>query len=180
MLLTAIHQVTNVKSARVLKSFCIIPTCMLDTRYDYLSQTRYPSQILSVCPLQNYYYFFHALLGILLKGMVGSCLLSKDALLVPDIDGVMALWIFKRRAQNTQIDKIWLLNSTGGIYSWPPEERFWYIKPHQPNKLETDAFGWPTPIKIGSRVVEKELPQFGTAHFPVKSGPMHFGSRVWS
>ena len=32
---------------------------------------------------------FYTLLGMLLKGMVGSCLLSKDELLTPDIDGVM-------------------------------------------------------------------------------------------
>ena len=34
--------------------------------------------------------------------IVESCLLSKDEPLTPNIDGVMALWIFRRRAQNTQ------------------------------------------------------------------------------
>ena len=36
-------------------------------------------------------FMLYALFGMLLKGMVGSCLLSKDELLTPDIDGVMTL-----------------------------------------------------------------------------------------
>ena len=36
-------------------------------------------------------FHFYVLIGILLKGIIGSCLLSKDELLTPDIDGVMVL-----------------------------------------------------------------------------------------
>ena len=47
----------------------------------------------AVCLPSTFFSSFHcfALFGILLKGMVGSCLLSTDELLTPDIDGVMAL-----------------------------------------------------------------------------------------
>ena len=44
---------------------------------------------------------------ILSVGMGESFLLSKDEPLTPDIDGVMALWIFRRRAQNTQNLQTW-------------------------------------------------------------------------
>ena len=40
---------------------------------------------------------------MVLKGMGERFLLSKDEPLTPDIDGVMALWIFRKRAQNTKI-----------------------------------------------------------------------------
>ena len=36
-------------------------------------------------------FMFYALFGMLLKGMVENSLLSKDELLTPDIDGVMAV-----------------------------------------------------------------------------------------
>ena len=36
-------------------------------------------------------FVFYVLIGVLLKGMVESSLLSKDGLLTPDIDGVMSL-----------------------------------------------------------------------------------------
>ena len=39
---------------------------------------------------------------MLSKGMVESFLLSKDEPLTPNIDGVMALWIFWRRAQTAK------------------------------------------------------------------------------
>ena len=42
------------------------------------------------------------LIGMLLKSMGESFLLSKDEPLTPNIDGVMALWIFRRRAQKTK------------------------------------------------------------------------------
>ena len=48
---------------------------------------------------------FYVFIDVLLKGMVESCLLSKDEPLTPDIDGVIALWIFRRRAQNMKIGK---------------------------------------------------------------------------
>ena len=40
---------------------------------------------------------------MLFKGMVKSFLLSKEEPLTPNIDGAMALWIFRMRAQNTKI-----------------------------------------------------------------------------
>ena len=46
-----------------------------------------------------YLYFY----GVLLKGMTDSCLLPKDELPTPNIDEVMIVWIFRRRAQNTKI-----------------------------------------------------------------------------
>ena len=39
---------------------------------------------------------------MLLKSMGGSFLLSEDEPLTPNIDGVMALWIFRNSARNTQ------------------------------------------------------------------------------
>ena len=36
-------------------------------------------------------FIFYVLIGVLLKGMVESSLLSEDELLIPDIDEVMAL-----------------------------------------------------------------------------------------
>ena len=49
--------------------------------------------ILSVWGEQNYFFCFHfyALVGMLLKDMDESFLLSKDEPLTPNIDGVMAL-----------------------------------------------------------------------------------------
>ena len=48
------------------------------------------------------YSHFYVLIGMSLKAVVRSCLLSKDELLTPHIDGVMAFCIFKMRAQNTK------------------------------------------------------------------------------
>ena len=55
--------------------------------------TRERQQVLSVCPgrLTFLYFHFYVLIGVLLKGMVESSLLSKDELLIPDIDEVIAL-----------------------------------------------------------------------------------------
>ena len=39
---------------------------------------------------------------MLLKGMGEAFLLSKDEPLTPNIDGVMALWIFRRRVQTAK------------------------------------------------------------------------------
>ena len=44
----------------------------------------------------------YAWFGMVSKGMVESFLLSKDEPLTPNIDGVMALWIFWRRAQTAK------------------------------------------------------------------------------
>ena len=39
---------------------------------------------------------------MLLEGMGESFILSEDEPLTPNIDGVMALWIFRRRAQTAE------------------------------------------------------------------------------
>jgi len=55
----------------------------------------------------NKYFFqifiFYAWFGMLLKGMGESLILSKDEPLTPNIDGVMVLWIFRRRAQTAYV-----------------------------------------------------------------------------
>ena len=47
-------------------------------------------------------FHFYAWFGMVFKGMGESFLLSKDEPLTPNIDGVMALWIFRRRAQTSK------------------------------------------------------------------------------
>ena len=42
-----------------------------------------------------------------LKDMVKSSQLSKDEPLTPNVNKVMGVWFFRRRAQNTKIGKIW-------------------------------------------------------------------------
>ena len=49
-----------------------------------------------------FHFHFHAWFGMLPKGMGESFLLSEDEPLTPNIDGVMALWIFRRRAQTAE------------------------------------------------------------------------------
>ena len=63
--------------------------------------------VLSVWGEQNSFFPSYVLIGMLLKDMVESSLLSKYELLTADIDGVMGLWFFRKRAQNTKIDKNW-------------------------------------------------------------------------
>ena len=61
---------------------------------------------------------------MLLTGMGESFLPSKDEILTSDIDGVMALWFFRRRDQNTKIGqkmaKIGPLKSSFYLVSPPP------------------------------------------------------------
>ena len=67
---------------------------------------------------------FYVLTVGLSDGMGESFLLSKDGPLTPNIDGVVALWIFRRRAQNTKIGrksaKIGPLESSFYLFSPPP------------------------------------------------------------
>ena len=42
-----------------------------------------------------------------MRGMVESFLLSEEKPTTPDVDGLMALSIFRRRAQNKKIGKKW-------------------------------------------------------------------------
>ena len=48
-------------------------------------------------------FIFYSWFGMLLKGVGESFLMFKDEPLTPNIDGVMALWIFRRRAQTAEI-----------------------------------------------------------------------------
>ena len=52
----------------------------------------------------NIFFCFHFYdwFSMLLKGMGESFLLSEDGPLTPNIDGVMGLWIFRRRAQTVK------------------------------------------------------------------------------
>ena len=63
--------------------------------------------VLTVClPWTIFCIFvFYVLTVLLLKGMGECFILSKDEPLTPSIDVVMALWIFRRRAQNTKIGR---------------------------------------------------------------------------
>ena len=82
--------------------------------------------LLSVCPgLMIFLYFhFYVLTVVLLKDMGESFLLSEDELLTPNIDWVVALWIFRNRSQNTKIGqksaKIGPLKSSFYLVSPPP------------------------------------------------------------
>ena len=65
---------------------------------------------------------------MLLKGMDESLILSEDEPLTPNIDGVMALWIFRRRAQTAEnrrkSAKIGPLDSSFRIFTPPHPGRF--------------------------------------------------------
>ena len=62
------------------------------------------SAVLSVWGQLIFFCFhFYARVCMLSKDMGESFLLSKDEPLTPNIDGVMPLWIFRTRAQNTKI-----------------------------------------------------------------------------
>ena len=61
---------------------------------DMAAGSQYPLKLLSVCPrLITFFRIFvlYVLIGVSLQDMVESCLLSKDALLNPNIDQVMAI-----------------------------------------------------------------------------------------
>ena len=69
--------------------------------------------VLSICPRLICFciFNFYVLFGLVLEGVVESCLLSKDELLTPNIDEVMVVWIFRMRAQNTKIGENWTSTS---------------------------------------------------------------------
>ena len=79
---------------------------------------------------------------MLLKGMGESFILSKDEPLTPNIDGVMALWIFRRRAQTAEnrrkSPKIGPLDSSFYIFSPRPPEKNPF-KPFYPSTTEVSA-----------------------------------------
>ena len=81
---------------------------------------------------------------MLLKGMDERFLLSKDEPLTPGIDGVLALWIFRNRAQNTKIGK--KLPKIGTLdpsfYLFMPRPTGGHpFKPSYPRTTELSALG---------------------------------------
>ena len=77
---------------------------------------------------------------MLWKGMGESFLLSEDEQLTPNIDGVMALLIFRRRAQNTKIGQ--KLAKIG-----PLDPSFYFILTPPPCPFVLNFFG----ERVGSK-----------------------------
>ena len=101
---------------------------------------------------------------MLLKSMGESFLLSKDEPLTPNIDGVMALWIFRNRAQTAEnwrkSAKIGPLDSSLEFFSPPPPGRF-VSEFNFPSTMELSALGKLTPVLNGPRERgEKNSPHF--------------------
>ena len=98
-------------------------------------------EVLSVWGQEIYIFcifIFYAWFGMLLKGMGESFILFEDEPLTPNIDGVMALWIFRRRAQTAENRrksvKIGPLDSSFYFFSlWPPGRN--PFKPSYPLEL---------------------------------------------
>ena len=66
-------------------------------------------------------FVLYILFGMLYKSMVlESSLPSKDGFIIPDIDGVMTVRFFRRRALKTKIGKSW--TSRFGYFSRPTKE----------------------------------------------------------
>ena len=80
-----------------------------------------------------FYFHFYAWFCMPLKSMGESFLLPKDEHLTPTIDGVMALWFFRRRAQNTKIDQ----NSTK---IGPLDPSFSYFCPVPLEEIRSNLF----------------------------------------
>ena len=118
--------------------------------------------------------------GVLLKGMGERFLLSKNEPLTPDIDGVMALWIFRRRAQNMKIGqklaKFWPLDpsfnfsdpslskKSFGVFYWGLREQAVILKIPVQNR----------PQKRG----ENKLPHLVQAISPYKFNFVHFEEQI--
>ena len=69
-------------------------------------RTILPAHFTTVC-LGLIFFNLYVSIEMLLKGMVESSLLWRDEPLTPNIDKVMTVWTFRRRAQNAKIGKIW-------------------------------------------------------------------------
>ena len=121
---------------------------------------------------------FYVASGVQLKGMIESFLLSKDEPLTPNIDEVMAVWIFRRRAQNTKIGKKWTSQFCFLIFlppsPWGKSLRIILLRSLQAGGHKKNP--GTKPITTSSWI---NFPPFGTAHFPAKSGCVHFGPRNW-
>ena len=88
------------------KYFLAIHLSLTVSIWIYSSSTQ--AVVLSVWGQEIYFFpifIFYACFGMLLKAMGESFLLSEDKPLTPNIDGDMALWFFRRRAQNTKIGR---------------------------------------------------------------------------
>ena len=129
--------------------------------------------VLSVCPGLITFLYFHVLClnwcDIENYGweLSTSCLLSKDELLTPNIDEVMVVWFFRRRALKTEIGKIW-------------PSQFWYIicffahaRAKLLNFLQRTVWrhsqslkSW---FKTAHQLLRNNCAKFGTSHFSAKS-----------
>ena len=87
---------------------------------------------------------------MLLKDMGESFILSEDEPLTPNFDGVMALWIFRRRAQTAKnwrkSAKIGPLDSSVFLSRPPGGNPF---KPLYPKTTEVSVLGWKGPVQNG-------------------------------
>ena len=102
--------------------------------------------------------------------MGGSFLLSKDEPLIPNIDGGMALWIFRRRAQNMKFGR--KLPKIG-----PPDPSFYFFVP-APSSVHAKPFQGPhwqqtKPLKKSERrgpfwSLRNKIPTVGTGHFLIQ------------
>ena len=115
---------------------------------------------------------------MLLKSMGESFLLSKDEPLTPNIDGVMALWIFRNRAQTAEnwqkSAKIGPLDSSLEFFSPPPPSPFVLKFFQEPHWKRTEF------LKKSGRLgpfwsPRNKFAQFRTGHFPIQ---IHF-SALW-
>ena len=142
-------------------------------------ETRQRQQLLSVCLglITLLYFHFYVLIGVLLKGVVKSCLLSKDELLTPNIDEDMTVWIFRRRAQNTKMAKIGLRIFSFQIYSRPAwTQSCSFFQGTVSKRCHPLKKIWSSTVH---QLLRNNCAKFGTAHFPAKAGPMHFVLAVW-
>ena len=113
--------------------------------------------------------------------MIESSLLFKDEPLTYNIDKVMGIWFFRRRAQNTKICR-----KLAKIGPLDPSFYFFFAPPPRPFVLKFFREGIgseQTPCKnldvLGlSEAREIKSPNLVQAISPYKSTLLHFGSRV--
>ena len=117
-------------------------------------------------------FVFYACFGMLLKGMVESYQLSKDELLTPNIDEVMVVWIFRRRAKNTQnrqkLDLAILVS-----FFFGPHPLVCYITELIFPELRNHPRWGKTPIQNGPRKHGEKTAPHGIAHFLIQ---IHFSA----
>ena len=126
---------------------------------------------------------FYAWFIMLFKGMDERFLQSEDEPLTPNIDGVMTLWIFRRRAQTAENRRksaiIGPFESIFYLFSPPPPGRF-VSEFIFPSTTEPSALGKKTPVHGRAREGgENKSPNLVQPISPYKSTFLHFGSGVW-